>query len=215
MGTLKTLTALLIIVLASCSTDNLPAIPDLAATDLLTLPDAAFRPDLATPPDLLPPGCSNSTKDHDETDVDCGGSCPPCGAKQRCQFGTDCKAGLACALAWYGDYKDVQFCLATTCSNMVQDGDETYVNCGGSCWYCTTGFPCRTDTDCDSRMCTSNGVHTLCNFGGDSNRIQDGLETDMDCGGPSAPGCREGRICNIDEDCAVGLACRARACRLK
>ena len=40
--------------------------------------------------------CANGKKDGTETDVDCGGSCAPCGAGKSCTSGKDCKAELAC-----------------------------------------------------------------------------------------------------------------------
>ena len=44
-------------------------------------------------------------------------------------------------------------CLATTCANGVQDGNETDVDCGGDCGgleskWCGAGQRCKTDDDC-------------------------------------------------------------------
>jgi hypothetical protein len=41
-------------------------------------------------------------------------------------------------------------------------------------------------------------------------RVRDGNESDVDCGGPCAP-CPGGATCAVDADCATG-ACRANAC---
>lgn len=45
-------------------------------------------------PDLLPPSCSDGKLDGSETDVDCGGSCLPCGDGKTCLHSSDCSSGL-------------------------------------------------------------------------------------------------------------------------
>lgn len=42
-----------------------------------------------TPPPPAPT-CTDGIRNGDETDVDCGGSCPPCAVNQRCQTRADC-----------------------------------------------------------------------------------------------------------------------------
>jgi hypothetical protein len=42
--------------------------------------------------------------------------------------------------------------------------------------------------------------------GGGINGIKDGAETDVDCGGPSAPKCGEGKSCLVDGDCDVACS---------
>lgn len=37
--------------------------------------------------------CSNESKDGNETDVDCGGSCPPCAEDKACEGDDDCESG--------------------------------------------------------------------------------------------------------------------------
>ncbi|MBW2455181.1 MAG: hypothetical protein JRI68_11755, partial [Deltaproteobacteria bacterium] len=44
------------------------------------------------------------------------------------------------------------------CTNSVQDGDETDVDCGGdTCPACADGLECLTYTDCESRFCDPSG----------------------------------------------------------
>lgn len=87
------------------------------------------------------------------------------------------------------------FCLgggpAPTCTDGVQNGDETGVDCGGSCAPCAT---CddgilngnETDVDCGGSCAPC----ATCNDG-----VQNGDETGVDCGGSCAPcgggGCTE------------------------
>ncbi len=62
-------------------------------------------------------------KNGDETDVDCGGSCAPCGTQQGCSAGTDCASGVC---------DGSNHCAAPSCDDQVKNGDETDVDCGGS-----------------------------------------------------------------------------------
>ena len=45
------------------------------------------------------------------------------------------------------------FTVTDTCSNLVQDGDETDVDCGGSCPGCGIGKGCDVNADCQSGNC--------------------------------------------------------------
>ncbi len=83
------------------------AVADLAESDLvasdLAEPDLA-PPDLAPGPDLAwPQHCSNGAKDDDETDIDCGGSCPKCADGRVCQVGGDCSNGERPEISKTGD----------------------------------------------------------------------------------------------------------------
>ena len=40
--------------------------------------------------------CSNGVLDTDETDLDCGGACFPCGTSQKCKIDSDCVKGSSC-----------------------------------------------------------------------------------------------------------------------
>jgi hypothetical protein len=39
-------------------------------------------------------GCTDGQMNGDETDIDCGGSCPGCGELGDCSVGADCSSGL-------------------------------------------------------------------------------------------------------------------------
>src|SRR3954469_14795809 len=43
---------------------------------------------------------------------------------------------------------------ASTCSDGVQNGDETGVDCGGSCPRCGNGRSCLSRNDCASALCS-------------------------------------------------------------
>ncbi len=62
------------------------------------------------------PGCVDFVKNGDETDIDCGGSCAPCGIGAFCNGPSDCVSGI----------------------------------CNGTCQPCTTDSACAPDQYCDS-----------------------------------------------------------------
>jgi hypothetical protein len=90
-----------------------------------------------------------------------------------------------------------------TCGNGRLDGDETTVDCGGSC-----------RSACGPAVSES-GVQP-----GDSgsapedsgppprsdDALQNGTETDVDCGGANAPKCALGKKCLVDGDCDVACS---------
>jgi len=104
--------------------------------------------------------------------------------------------GAACNV--FPDSLTVDPVRAATCKNGIRDGDETAVDCGGSCGKCS-GDTCASSTDCRSARCE---VGTCVGDPGPSSGARDGDETDVDCGGPTAPGCAAGKACNGDADCA-------------
>lgn len=97
-------TAALLAALAACKpvffeVDDGPVEPDTTG-DPHPDPDSDSDPnptDDPTPPDPSnppPPDCDNGGLDGDETDFDCGGSCPPCLPGQTCDSPADCVTGL-------------------------------------------------------------------------------------------------------------------------
>jgi len=87
-----------------------------------------------------------------------------------------------------------------TCTDGIQDGTETDVDCGGSCAACGSYHACHTSSDCVSQICTSGTCVPpvpQCSDG-----LEDGNETAVDCGGGTCPPCQEGEGCNTDSDCA-------------
>jgi hypothetical protein len=89
---------------------------------------------------------------------------------------------------------------ADACADRVKDGDETDVDCGGSCGLpCPGGSGCVLGSDCQSQAC----IGGICAAPGCSDGILDGFESDVDCGW-TCPGCALGKICYSDADCASG-----------
>ena len=124
------------------------------------------------------------------TDTDCAGCGNACAAPERCLDGT-------CG-------------LAPRCDDSLRNGDETDVDCGGSCGAtCANGQTCGDDGDCASGFCQSGACAPAppCRDG-----IQNGDETDVDCGGGSCPRCGDGKKCRSFTDCA-GHRCLGGICQ--
>ena len=108
------------------------------------------------------------------------------------------------------DFKpDVQ----PTCTDGIQNGTETGIDCGGgTCPKCGVGMSCRTDADCPpGQACagfTCRPIPPTCTDG-----IQNGNETGVDCGGGTCPKCGVGESCRTDADCPPGHACAGFTCR--
>jgi hypothetical protein len=85
------------------------------------------------------------------------------------------------------------------CRDRVRDGDETDVDCGGSCQPCAAMKQCDRPEDCQSRACDAGA----CRAASCSDGVRDGYESDVDCGGSCAK-CMTGLACAADWDCASG-----------
>jgi hypothetical protein len=154
------------------------------------------------------PTCADGVTNGGESGVDCGGmsGCPRCADGQTCRTGADCVNGtcgtdMRCASA-----------TTTACTDGVKDGNETDVDCGGSCAPCAFGGVCLIATDCVSGVC---GPMRRC-LGSCTDGVKDGHETDVDCGFTCNVGCGTGQGCVTNNDCAgnlcVGAICQATTC---
>jgi hypothetical protein len=113
----------------------------------------------------------------------------------------------------YGEVEDYTIVIGggggPTCSDGVQNGDETGVDCGGStcppCPTCNDGVQNGDETgvDCGGTSCPP---CPTCNDG-----IQNGDETGVDCGGPTCPACP---TCNdgIQNGDETGVDCGGSEC---
>ncbi|HEY5924394.1 MAG TPA: hypothetical protein VIV11_22105 [Kofleriaceae bacterium] len=98
---------------------------------------------------------------------------------------------------------------AAPCFDRVRDGDETDIDCGGSCGACASGLTCADASDCQSGSCNGTCAEASC-----FNGVRDGYETDIDCGSLCG-GCATGADCISNADCAsgqCGLPCSGTFC---
>jgi hypothetical protein len=156
--------------------------------------------------------CFNAKMDGDEVGIDCGGSCAlrcatgqTCGASDISNNISNCAVGLACS-------SDSGICTEPTyydlCTDSILNNGESDIDCGYSCFnytgqLCQLNQLCKIDSDCSSGSCHTNDnnlrVCVSCDDG-----VRSGLETDVDCGGPSCKRCSDGKIGNSSKDCISG-----------
>ena len=107
----------------------------------------------------LPDGgmCVDKLLDGDETDVDCGGSCPT-----KCGLNLSCKKDVDCGLLTGAGVNVQLICVLGTCVDPkichdgFHNGDETDTDCGGpTCAPCDFGKSCKMNSDCISNTCTA------------------------------------------------------------
>jgi cysteine-rich repeat protein len=153
--------------------------------------------------------CNNST---------CSGTPKSCDDGQVCTSDS-CDAGTGNCL--YTQAADGQFCgggmvctngvCQSLCTDNVRNGDETAVDCGGSCLPCATGLGCAQAADCDSGVCTGG----ICQAPTCSDHVTNGSETALDCGGSCGP-CGDGSICESATDCQSNVCmdgiCQSPSC---
>ncbi len=96
----------------------------------------------------VPPRCDDQRKNGDETDLDCGGVvCTRCDLEKGCERGDDCTSGY-CAVS-------TKTCTLPTCTDAAVNGNETDVDCGGTCeTKCAAGRGCKVIEDCASGICS-------------------------------------------------------------
>ncbi|AUX35703.1 MULTISPECIES: SUMF1/EgtB/PvdO family nonheme iron enzyme [Sorangium] len=160
------------------------------------------------------PGCTNGVKDGGETSIDCGGGdCAPCPAGQACAAPTDCFSRRCEESAGGGTT-----CAEAQCDNGVKDGDETSIDCGGgaaprgdnpACPPCADLLDCAVSSDCESLSC----VGGKCLTASCSDKVKNGDETGVDCGGRCA-GCAPGEACRLSTDCRERV-CANQICQME
>ncbi len=157
--------------------------------------------------------CFDEILNQDETDVDCGGTCPTCNDGENCLTDSDCTSGWCysgecqtsnCSDGLLGPGEEDIDCggpcpICETCNDSILNQDESDVDCGGVCPACGDGSGCVTDSDCTSGWC----LNGTCNTASCTDVLRNQDETDIDCGGV-CPACGDGSGCIIDSDCISG-----------
>ena len=186
-------------ILADVSTAGLDA--DDRANAILLVTDGEARDDAQDVLTCEPP-CGDGAVNGDETDLNCGGSCPRCcGDLKVCNANDDCQSALC----------QGGLCRPVHCGgdNLVKDGNETDVNCGGDCETCADGKQCVNPGDCRSNKCSSG----VCQAATCDDTFKNGTETDQDCGGNCTTKCALLAGCAVDGDCVSGV-CQEGQCRV-
>ena len=137
--------------------------------------------------------CSDTVKNGEESDVDCGGPtdadggivCERCADAQLCNADSDCEHGV-CRLTPPG----VQRCFPAKCAPDTACGTA-------DCQLCANEKPCTDNKNCLSNTC----LNGLCKAPDCDDKNQNGTETDVDCGGSQCKPCEPQKKCLVDSDC--------------
>ena len=184
------------------------------------------------------PTCKDGEKNYDETDVDCGGTCPACKEGKECSRDNDCATGKCednvCVKNVCTSDDECQTVdgfimhgcgekgVCTNCSDSLINGNETDTDCGGRCDRCEDGQRCEIDSDCKSDFCTE---QKLCGKEGGFTPVE-GCKGDQECAGDetcdtdgSCVSCHDqmknGGETDVDcggimcSKCGIGQACNA------
>ena len=108
---------------------------------------------------------------------------------------------------------DSQVSVAATCTDAIQNGSESDVDCGGSCpTKCADSKACGAPADCTSGVCTGN----VCAAAACTDTVKNGDESDVDCGGSCPTKCADTKACTAPSDClsavCTGNVCAAPSC---
>jgi hypothetical protein len=208
--------ALLALVLTACSaatnetpSDRAPTVDAMASVRerrpdaASTLPDARSSMTLADSHVSVPDATMDVREASRESSTGVDDVLPDHGVHENhpaCEAGAPCDGGVCIAEA----------CVAPTCSDGLKDGEETAVDCGGSCAPCPPGEGCLLPADCTSLVCmgaiaataAAPAVLGICQAPTCSDTVQNEGESDVDCGGPHCPPCAAGKTCSAHTDCA-------------
>lgn len=122
----------------------------------------------------------------------------PPDANERCQRDDQCPDGLSCNAQGA--------CIAPSCEDEARNGNESDIDCGGTCPDCPDGRGCDGPDDCQSGVCSD----LLCVPASCTDSTRNGEETDIDCGGPVCGKCDDARLCDQASDCAAGACVDGR-----
>ena len=170
--------------------------------------DAQCRSGVCEKEKCAEPTCEDETRNGGESDIDCGTeTCGLCENGDRCVENDNCESGTC----------NGGRCTEASCSDGIENGDETDKDCGGlKCMKrCPAGKKCIEHRDCQSGRC--NESSKLCASASCNDGIENGTETDVDCGGPNCKACKLQQVCASNDDCSCGGAkgCENAICKEK
>ncbi|TXD38701.1 hypothetical protein FRC96_07110 [Lujinxingia vulgaris] len=204
---------------------------DLDVGDLLDVPDAPLPDASVDGGDVTPaPTCEDGVQNGEETGVDCGGSeCEACEPGQGCEGAGDCASGLCQDKVCVGvgcegvACDDGEACYRGQCYAACDESAE----CGaeercfeGAC----TALSCDDVICADAETCYRGVCYAACQDASGCSEegaecvegscvvptcddgVQNGDESDVDCGGESCEACEVGQQCGVNEDCGEALA---------
>ena len=92
--------------------------------------------------------------------------------------------------------------LAGSCTDGIKNGTETDIDCGGAtCPKCLQGKACAASPDCTTGYC--NPDKSVCGPASCADKLKDGTESDIDCGGTDCAACPVDKLCAAATDCST------------
>jgi hypothetical protein len=116
-------------------------------------------------------------------------TCVTCTINAGCAMGTTCYQETGCV----------------SCGDGFKNGDETAVDCGGSCSPCDDKLACVLDKDCKNMRCVKKKCISC------SDGVKNADEVETDCGGTSCLACL-GTPCSVAGQCALGFCSDTFCC---
>jgi len=186
-------------------------------------------PDSAEPDvDVSAPSCEDGVQNGDETGQDCGGDCAPCALGVGCEEGADCESGFCtgniCVDPSCADVQcdEEEACYRAVCYLSCDDADGCDPNSRcyqGACLPLDcSGVMCGSDETCyrgvcygacsGDQSCSEEGAECLdgsCVVATCDDGLQNGEESDKDCGGSTCDACAVGKMCEVSEDCQAPI----------
>src|SRR5262249_1721919 len=132
-------------------------------------------------------------KNGDETDIDCGGSCPDCALGRACLIDPDCVGTAFCSqMVCTAKYQDGNACSASVqcISGYCVDGGCCNTACNGPCQACSTVKKVAADGTCANIL---------------FDQDPDGECTDGACDGNGVCKLDNGQPCLVGADCLSGI----------
>ncbi|MFM2152435.1 MAG: hypothetical protein RL199_870 [Pseudomonadota bacterium] len=167
-------------------------------------PDDCLSGVCSTNGQCAPPTCKDGIQNGQETAIDCGGAkCGKCVAGVMVPSADSCLSGVRS--------EDLGICLDPTCFDGRKNGTETDVDCGGGyCAACADTRGCAAASDCANGVCPI--ALKKCAAPSNADRVRNGDETDVDCGGSSGKACALRKACRVKVDCVAGSECANGQC---
>ena len=145
------------------------------------------------------PGCADGKPNGSETDVDCGGSCPPCNDGSGCMTPADCASGVCSSgicqpCTTNSECASGQACLSGVCGactdNSACDSGKACIS--GVCGPCSNSAQCSLGQACIKGVCGTCADNSECGPG-------------QACVAGACTGCTESSQCSGGQVCLSGV----------
>lgn len=170
--------------------------------------------------ECVPAHCINDELDGDESDVDCGGSCPGCANGDTCNGPADCRSNVCVddvcqPCVEHDQCPGGMYCDPTTqlCRNKRDNGEDCTGNAVCQSGHCPDGVCC--DTACQE-LCVSCREGSTGQPNGSCKPVLADLDPDEECADEAASTCGTSGKCDGAGACKLhpaGVECASPQCQ--